>query len=48
MISYLIYIALGVICVAFWRIVVKILVVLAIFLLITGIIVIIQDMHHLR
>lgn len=48
MIPYYIYIALAIICVAFWRAVVKILVALAIFLLISGIVMVIQDMHHIR
>jgi hypothetical protein len=45
---YCIYITLALVCVTFWRMAVKILVILATFLLLTGIIAVIQEMHHIR
>jgi predicted MarR family transcription regulator len=42
------FIALAIACVAFWRVAVKILVAVAIFLLVTGMIMVIQDMHHIK
>jgi len=42
------YIALAIACVAFWRVALKILVAVAIFLVVSGVIMVIQDLHHLR
>ena len=42
------FIALAVACVAFWRVAIKILAVVALFLLVSGVVMVIQDMHHLR
>ena len=40
-------IALAIACVTFWRLAVKLLVIAAVFLLISGIILVIQDLHHI-
>ena len=42
------FIALAVACVAFWRVAIKIIAVVALFLLVSGVVMVIQDMHHLR
>jgi hypothetical protein len=42
------YIALVVACVAFWKVAAKILAAVALFLFVSGVIMVIQDMHHLR
>jgi hypothetical protein len=42
------FIALAVACVAFWRVAVKILAAVALFLLVSGVVMVIQDMHHIR
>jgi hypothetical protein len=42
------FIALAVACVAFWRVAAKILAAIALFLLVSGIVMVIQDMHHIR
>ncbi len=42
------FIALAVACVAFWRVAIKLLAVVALFLLVSGVVMVIQDMHHLR
>jgi len=34
--------------VAFWRVALKILVAVAIFLVVTGVVMVIQDLHHLK
>ncbi len=41
-------IALAVACVAFWKIAVKILAAVVIFLVVSGAILFIQDLHHMR
>jgi hypothetical protein len=41
-------IALAVACVAFWKVALKILVIVVIFLIITGTIMVIQDLHQAR
>ncbi len=46
MISF--FIALAVACVVFWRVAWKILVIVALFLLVSGVVMFIQDLHHLR
>ncbi|GEM_PF-3407085 len=40
-------IALAIACVAFWRHALRILAIAAVFLMICGIVLVIQDMHHL-
>ena len=40
-------IALAVACVAFWKVAVKILAIVALFLLVSGVVMFIQDMHHM-
>jgi len=42
------FIALAVACVAFWRVAIKILAAAALFLVVSGIVLVVQDMHHLR
>jgi hypothetical protein len=42
------FIALAIACVAFWRVAVKILVAVAIFLVVSGVVMVIQDLHHLK
>jgi hypothetical protein len=42
------FIALAVACVAFWRVAIKLLAIVALFLLVTGVVMVVQDMHHLR
>jgi hypothetical protein len=42
------FIALAVASVAFWRAALKILVAVAIFLVVTGVVMVIQDLHHLK
>ena len=42
------YIALAVACVAFWKVAWKILAAAALFLFVSGVIMVIQDLHHLR
>jgi Na+/glutamate symporter len=42
------FIALAVASVAFWRVALKILVAVAMFLVVSGVVMIIQDLHHLR
>jgi len=42
------FIALAVASVAFWRVALKILVAVAIFLVVTGVVMVIQDLHHLK
>jgi hypothetical protein len=42
------FIALAVACIAFWRVAIKILVAVAIFLLVSGVVMVIQDLHHIR
>jgi hypothetical protein len=41
-------IALAVACVAFWKLAVRILAIVVIFLVISGVIMVIQDLHHMR
>jgi hypothetical protein len=41
-------IALAVACVAFWKIAAKILAAVVIFLVVSGVILVIQDLHHMR
>jgi hypothetical protein len=41
-------IALVVACIAFWKVAVKILVAVGLFLLVSGVFMVIQDMHHIR
>lgn len=40
------FIALAIACVVFWRAALKILVIIALFLLGSGVVMVIQDMHH--
>ena len=40
-------IALAVACVVFWRVVLKILAIVAVVLLVSGVILVIQDLHHM-
>ena len=42
------FIALAVASLAFWRVALKILAIVAIFLIVSGVVLIIQDLHHLR
>ena len=42
------FIALAIACVAFWRVAIKIVAVVALFLLVSGVVMVVQDMHHLR
>ena len=42
------FIAIAVACVAFWRVAAKILAAVALFLLVSGVVMVIQDMHHIR
>jgi len=42
------YIALAVACVAFWRVAWKLLAAVAIFLLVSGVVMVIQDLHHIK
>ncbi len=42
------FIALAVACIAFWKVAVKLLAAVAVFLVVTGVVMVIQDMHHLR
>jgi hypothetical protein len=42
------FIALAVACVAFWRVAIKILAAAALFLIVSGAVLVVQDMHHLR
>ncbi len=42
------FIALAVASLAFWRVALKIMVIVAIFLIVSGVVLIIQDLHHLR
>jgi Protein of unknown function (DUF1676) len=41
-------IALAIACVAFWRAALKILAIVAVFLIVSGIALVIQDMHHIK
>lgn len=41
-------IALAVACVAFWKVALRILAIVVIFLVISGTIMVIQDLHHMR
>ncbi len=41
-------IALAVACVAFWKVAVRILAIVVIFLVVSGVIMVIQDLHHMR
>ena len=41
-------IALAVACVAFWKVALRILAIAVIFLVIWGVIMVIQDLHHMR
>ena len=41
-------VALAIACVAFWKIAVKVLAVVVIFLVVSGVILVIQDLHHMR
>ena len=41
-------IALAVACVAFWKVALRILAIVVVFLVISGTIMVIQDLHHLR
>jgi hypothetical protein len=41
-------IALAVACVAFWKLAVKVLVIVVIFLVVSGVIMVIQDLHRMR
>ena len=42
------FFALAVACLAFWRAALKILAAVALFLLVSGTVMVIQDMHHIR
>lgn len=42
------FIALAVACVAFWRVAIKLMAIVALFLLVAGVVMVVQDMHHLR
>jgi hypothetical protein len=42
------FIALAVACVAFWRVAIKLMAIVALFLLVSGVVMVVQDMHHLR
>jgi hypothetical protein len=42
------FIALAVACVAFWRVAIKLIAIAALFLLVSGVVMVVQDMHHLR
>jgi hypothetical protein len=42
------FIALAVACVAFWRVAIKLIAIVALFLLVSGVVMVVQDMHHLR
>ena len=42
------FIALAVASMAFWRVALKILVAVAIFLIVSGVVMVIQDLHHLK
>jgi hypothetical protein len=42
------FIALAVAFIAFWKVAVKLLAAVVIFLVVTGVVMVIQDMHHLR
>jgi hypothetical protein len=42
------FIALAVACIAFWRVAIKLIAIVALFLLVSGVVMVIQDMHHLR
>jgi hypothetical protein len=44
----LLLIALAIACVAFWRAALKILAIVAVFLIVSGIVLVIQDMHHIK
>ena len=41
-------IALAIACVAFWRVALRILVIVAVFLIVSGIVLVIQDMQHVK
>ena len=41
-------IALAVACVAFWKVAARILVIVVMFLIVSGVIMVIQDLHHMR
>lgn len=40
-------IALAIACVLFWRLALKLLAIVAVFLLITGIVLVVDDLHHI-
>jgi hypothetical protein len=42
------FIALAIACVAFWRAALRILAILAVFLVVSGAVMVIQDMHHIK
>jgi hypothetical protein len=42
------FIALAVACIAFWRVAIKLMAVVALFLLVSGVVMVVQDLHHLR
>ena len=41
-------IALAIACVVFWRAALKVAAIVAVFLIVSGIVLVIQDMHHIR
>jgi hypothetical protein len=40
-------IAIAVACIAFWKVAVRLLAAVALFLIVSGIVLVVQDMHHL-
>jgi hypothetical protein len=42
------FIALAVACLAFWKVAVKILAAVALFLIVSGVVMVIQDMQHIK
>jgi len=42
------FIALAVACLAFWKVAVKILAAVALFLIVSGVVLVIQDMQHIK
>jgi hypothetical protein len=42
------FIALAVACLAFWKVAVKILAAVALFLIVSGVVMVIQDMQHVK
>jgi hypothetical protein len=42
------FIALAVACLAFWKVAVKVLAAVALFLIVSGVVMVIQDMQHIK